>query len=310
MADARAPDAAIRGTQRNRVAAELDAMIALRIDRIVRLGPARGDLAVAVGVDDARAPSLRGARVVRLVERRGVDPADGVVLAEDQVVALVEHVMVGGKAAVDHGELLRLRVHQFDLPRARAIHREVLRELVRRPLLAIGRLQLRRARACRDPHAPLGVHRHAAGIRLPLPDLFGPPVRRGRQVDVEHWRVRRNLDLARGVRARIEHRQDVGALVWPVDQPVRVHRWMALVGGGRIAAAAGWQPPVPHRDDEVAFDTDGTRRRFRIGARGDALGPVGERLALLAQTLEHVAHVRAVGSHRRVTVPRLEHRRQ
>jgi hypothetical protein len=180
-------------------------------------------------------------RIVRLVERHGVQPADGIVLAEDQVVVFVEHVMVRGKAAVDHRDLLRLRVEQFDLPRARALHREVLRKLVPR-VLAVRRLILRRTNPRGHPDMSFRIHGDAAWIGLPLPDLLGPPVRRRRRIRIEHGPVRRKLDLARRVRLRVEHRQDVGALVRPVHQPVRVVRWIALVGGGRIAAAAGRQP--------------------------------------------------------------------
>ena len=309
VTDARAPDAAVGRTDPDRIASKFDAVILLRVDRLIRLGPAGGDLAVSVCIDDAGAPSLRCTRVVRLVERNGVEPTDCVVLPEDQVVVFVEHVMVRGKAAVDHRELFRLRIKQFDLPRARAFHREVLRKRVRRVLAVCG-LILRRADPRGHPDMSFRGHRDAAWIGLPLPDLLAPPVRRCRRIRIEHGRVRGKLDLARCVRARIEHRQDVGALVRPIHQPVRVVCWIALVGGGRIAAAAGRQPPVPHRDHEIAFDADGTRRRFWIGAGGDSIGPIGERLALLTETFEDIAHVPAVGTHRRVSVPGLEHRGQ
>src|SRR5262249_13575959 len=65
------------------------------------LRTAQRDLAVAVGVHDARTPSLRGGFVVGLVELHRVDPADGVVLAENERIVFVELVMVCGKAAVD-----------------------------------------------------------------------------------------------------------------------------------------------------------------------------------------------------------------
>src|SRR6185503_6530789 len=110
VTDPRAPDAAVGRADPDRIAAEFDAVILLRIDRLIRLGPAAGDLAVAVGVDDARAPALRRARIVRLVERHGVEPADGIVLAEHQVVVLVEIIVVRGEAAVDHRDLFRLRI--------------------------------------------------------------------------------------------------------------------------------------------------------------------------------------------------------
>ena len=137
------------------------------------------------------------------------------VLAEDERVVFVEQVVVRGKAGVDRRELLRLRVVQLNLPVARAWHREVLGELVRRAVLAERRLLLRSANPCRDPHASLGVHRHAAGVGLPLPDLLVPPHRRARGVGIEHRPVRRNLDLRRRVLLRIEHGENVGASGWP-----------------------------------------------------------------------------------------------
>ena len=161
------------------------------------------------------------------------------VLAEDERVLVVEQVVVRGKAAVDRRELLRLRVVQLDLPVARARQREVLRELVRRPVLAERRLLLRSANPCRDPHASLAVHRHAAGVGLPLPDLLVAPRRRARSVGIEHRPVRRNLDLRRRVLARIEHRKNVGRLNGPVDQPVRVQRWRCA-RRCRPHRSAGW----------------------------------------------------------------------
>ena len=68
------------------------------------------------------------------------------------------------------------------------------------------------------------------------------------------------LISSRGVLARIEHGNDVGALDGSVDQPVRVHRRRALVGRGHISSSAGRQGPVPHRDHEVALEAGRTWR--------------------------------------------------
>src|SRR5262249_21834277 len=107
-----------------------------------------------------------------------VHPSDGVVLAEDERVLVVEDVVVRGKAAVERCELFCLGVIQLDLSRARAGEREVLRELVRRRVGAVRRLLLWTTNPRRDPHAPLAVHRHGARIGLPLPYLLVAP----------HWR--------------------------------------------------------------------------------------------------------------------------
>ena len=308
VTNTRAPYAPIGRADANRVTSEFDPVVLPGIDRLIGLCPVGGDLAVAVGVHDARAPSLRGGVVVGLVELQRVDPADGIVLAEDERVVFVELVMVCGKAAVDRRELLRIRVIQFDLPCARARHREVLGELVRRPVLAERRLLLWSASSCRDPHASFAVHRHAAGVGLPLPDLLVPPRRRAGSVGIEHRAARRNLDLRRLVLPRIEHRKNVGRLDGSVDQPVRVQRWRPLVRASGIAPSAGRQGPVPHRDHEVALETGGTRRRFGIGAGGDPIGPIGERLALRPETLEDAAHVCAVGPHHHAVIPGIESR--
>src|SRR5439155_8455289 len=77
-ADSRAPQASVDWVDRVPVASKRDSMILLRIDRFTGLGPL-GDLAVAVGVEHSRAPSLRRLRIVGFVVRHGVDPADGVV---------------------------------------------------------------------------------------------------------------------------------------------------------------------------------------------------------------------------------------
>jgi len=246
---------------------------------------------------------------VRLVERRGVDPAERVVLAEHDPALVVEVVVVRGKTRVNRRELLRPRVVHFDLPRARAGQRKILREPVRRSVLAERRLLLRRSNPRRHPHAPAAVHRHAAGIGRPLPNLLVAPERRRRRVGVDRRRVRRNPDLGGCVLVRIEHGNDVGALDRSVDESVRVHRRRAVVGRGDIGPAAGGQRPVPQGDDDVAFDAGRTRRRRRIRAGRDAIGPVGVRLPLRAHPLEVGGHARPVRSDRHVVIPCVEARR-
>ena len=53
-------------------------MVARRVDRLVRLGPAGGDHAVAVRVEDRRAPPLRRLGIAGLVPQLDVDPTDAV----------------------------------------------------------------------------------------------------------------------------------------------------------------------------------------------------------------------------------------
>ena len=80
-----------------------------------------------------------------LVEHCRVEPAYRAVLAENKRVLFVEVIMVRGKTAVDHRELLGLRVVHFDLPGAWTREREVFGEFIYRPVFAERGLLLRRA---------------------------------------------------------------------------------------------------------------------------------------------------------------------
>src|SRR6202171_5262994 len=174
-ADSRAPQAPIDWVDGNPVAPEFDPVVLLGIDRLIRLGPF-SDLAVAVGVQYGRNPSLRGCSIVGFFERRGVEPAYGVVLAEHNRVLFVEVVMVRRKTGVDHRELLRLRVEDLDLPGAWTRHRKVLGEFIDRSVFAERRLLLRGANPSRHPHMSVGIHSDAAGVSRPLPNFLVPPV--------------------------------------------------------------------------------------------------------------------------------------
>src|SRR5256885_11607469 len=126
------------------------------------------------------------------------------VLAENKRVLLVEFVVVGCETGVDHRELFRLRVVHFDLPRAWTRKREVLRVFIRSIFTKRG-LLLRSAGPGRQPHAPVAIHRSAAGIGLPLPDFLGSPVRRVRGLVIDNRAVRGNFDHRGFVLLRIEY---------------------------------------------------------------------------------------------------------
>src|SRR5207302_1985323 len=91
-ADARAPPAPLDWVDGIPGASQLHPVVLFGIDRLIGLGPLR-DRAVAVGVEHGRTPSLRRSRVVSFVEHNRVDPADRVVLAEDDRALVVEVVM-------------------------------------------------------------------------------------------------------------------------------------------------------------------------------------------------------------------------
>src|SRR5207247_6437029 len=73
VTNTRAPYAPIGRADANRVTSEFDPVVLRGIDRLLGLCPAGGDLAVAVGVSDGRAPSLRSGGVAGLVELQSVE---------------------------------------------------------------------------------------------------------------------------------------------------------------------------------------------------------------------------------------------
>ena len=195
-------------------------MVTRRVDRFVRLGPPRRDHAVAVGVEDRRAPPLGRLGIFGLVPDLGVDPADA--FPEPVVEALVfaELVVVGREAGVDLAERLGVRVVHERLPRA-ALDRKVVGECVR-AVGAEARLLISTADATGQPDAPLTIHRHASWIRLPRPNRIVAVVRRGRRVGQDRGGVRRDLNVERPMLDRVEHGKNIARLHDAVDQTVRI----------------------------------------------------------------------------------------
>src|SRR5690242_21445032 len=74
VAERRSPDRSV-GRRCHGIEAGADAMVLARIDGLVRLGVFAA-LAVAVGVEDQRGPSLRLLLITGLVEQLGVEPPD------------------------------------------------------------------------------------------------------------------------------------------------------------------------------------------------------------------------------------------
>ena len=72
-----------------------------------------------------------------------------------------------------------------------------------------------------------------------------------------------NLDAADGVVHRIEYRQIIAAFLRrTVDQAVRVHAGVALVGGDFVVEIHFRAGPVPLRDHDVALEALRPRRRL------------------------------------------------
>src|SRR5439155_6316464 len=137
-------------------------------------------------VEHGGTPSLRRGGVVGFIEHHRVEPADGVVLPEDNRVLVVEVVMVCGETGVYHRDLFRSWVVHLDLSGARALEREVLGELVHRPVFTERGLILGGANSSRHEYTSAAVHHHATGVGRPLPNLLVTPERR-------RWRIRVDL---------------------------------------------------------------------------------------------------------------------
>ncbi len=149
MGQARAPDRAIGRRPGDRVHAVGDACVLGRVDRLARLVPGRGALAVADGIDDQRRPALRFRRVAGLPEQLGVDPADdghlrhggaaetGIVAEPQRVVGVFGEIQVmRAEASIDRREFLGLRIVDRDL--ARVLEEPVVRHVKR---IELGRAQ-------------------------------------------------------------------------------------------------------------------------------------------------------------------------
>ena len=116
-----APDRSI-GRGRDRIEAAAVPPVLRRIQRLIRLDVPVA-LAVAVGIDHERRPSLRLRLVVRLVEQHGIQPADHAVAAEARpqcVIGVVgKHQMMRSKTGVDERDLLSLWIVHSELPATR-----------------------------------------------------------------------------------------------------------------------------------------------------------------------------------------------
>ena len=91
-------------------------MILGRLDWLIGLGPSQVDLAVPIGVDNARAPALGSFGVMGLVPGIDVDPRDPATDPEIDKVILADLVMIRAKARVDMLPLTRLRIVHGQLP--------------------------------------------------------------------------------------------------------------------------------------------------------------------------------------------------
>jgi hypothetical protein len=149
------------------VAANIDPMILLGIDWLVRFGPL-GDFAVAIRVEDARTPTLRRLLVMRLIKQAGIDPPDTSPDAGIECVirVVVEVVMVDRSAGVNHRPLSRLWIVEPGLLATNTgartgIDRKVFTTFVVRTRLAEGRLLVGPSNTPPRPYTTFVVQRRA-----------------------------------------------------------------------------------------------------------------------------------------------------
>src|SRR5713226_4305182 len=146
-------------------------------------------------------------------------------------------------------------------------------------LLAVIRIG-RGTHARSRPHPSLLVHHLVVNAGLAVPDGFASPVGRGSQLcRLRGWRLRiayRVSYLAYGMRDRIEHREEIRALLGrPVDLALGVDGGLAPVGRDQVMHVAGGRAPVPQAEDDVALHPLRPRRLVeRQLAGGDPDGPV------------------------------------
>ena len=293
-ADSRAPEAVVLRVHGHRVAAELDPMILRGIDRLIGLGPALRNPPVTVGVEHGRTPPLRCLGIVGLLPGVHVDPTDCAIHAEEDVVVRIKHVVIGGEAGVDVLVLVQLLVVLRHLAAAGA-QRIVRRELVR-ARRAERRLLLRFPRANRQPELAVLIDGGAPHVGGPPPHVLSPEWRGGRRrVECGHQRRSRgqDLDVPRSMLERVQHRERVGHLGHAVDRPVGVGRRNARVARHVVRASVGWRAPIPHRDDEVPFETGRPRRDdLRRLSSLHAIGEVGKGFPCLTEIHEEAPHRR------------------
>jgi hypothetical protein len=95
------PETAILRIYGDGICAKGNPVIPGRIDRLIRLGPSRVDLAVSIGIDDAGAPALGSFGIMGLIPGVDVDPCDPATDPEINKVILADLIMVRAKARVD-----------------------------------------------------------------------------------------------------------------------------------------------------------------------------------------------------------------
>ena len=142
--------------------------------------------------------------------------------------------------------------------------------------------------------------------------LLTPVRRRHRhRLRLAGWHLRvehRNPALGRGVLQRIDHQEAVVPPVHAVDRSVHIGGRVALVRRQLVVRERRRAAPVPHREDQIAFEPLRPRRRRWHLARADPVRPVRVHLQA-ARAPEHadgLAHAGAVLACLHAAVPRVD----
>ena len=254
------------------------------------IDPTGIEFAVAIRIDNVRAPALRLRGVVCLVVHLRVEEPDhlGAAARPDRVVCVFSKLeMHRAVASVDHRELLGLRIVNEQLEVVVARNRKQLRRWVVRSLFAEGRLILAFSELAGGPEPALLIEHHVVEAHLRGPrDFFAP---RERDVTLTGLRpalllvIRNQRRIAQRHRRRhpciangIECDHCVATVLFgPVNQTVCVQRRVPRIGRHDVMDEPLLCRPVPERDDDVALDALRTRGRRRHFSGGNPIEPVG-----------------------------------
>ena len=171
------PNGAINRTRANAIEWYIDPLVLRWIHRLIDIYK-RVTLAIAVGVEDERSPTLRLLFVLGLEVHPGVEETfDNAAAREPQNIFIVQIQMMRSEARVDGCDLFGFRIVDLNLPSALNDWKCLGRRMI--GPFAAERHCLILANPRGNPHACLFIHGEAMGISLAGPDRFVTPIGRG-----------------------------------------------------------------------------------------------------------------------------------
>ena len=172
---------------------------------------------------------------------------------------------MGIEAGIDEGVLHRLRIEHRELS-STLLEREDLRRGMVRSRLAKGGI-VEPAHRRGQPHSAFFVYHRVVVVDARVPNLPVAPIGRrhdrllGRRVPLAQGRwhfgiAHRRMEVRDRVRRRVEDRQ----LISGIERPIGIDRRIAPIGRDQVVEVLVRLPPVPFRNDDIAFDTLRARR--------------------------------------------------